>query len=189
MTQFRIVLHGDYGVGKTSLTTRLLRKKFDNYSQSTIGASFMTWKPNTDNLRRVSFGIWDTAGQERFNSLVPMYLRNADAIFYCWDCMIPFDSKQVDKVLLIAKEAAPDALFYLVLTKVDKLTGRKLIPAAEAWIVDNNIDGIHYTSSFTGDGVQDLFTDAAKDLLSRPPPPQEPLNLKTKKTDDCCQIL
>ena len=88
MIDFKLTLYGDYGVGKTSLTTRLLRDDFNEDSLSTIGASFATWKPDLvkdEDSRQLRFGIWDTAGQERFNNLIPMYLRNADAVFNCWD--------------------------------------------------------------------------------------------------------
>ena len=33
----------------------------------------------------ISIHIWDTAGQERYKSLVPMYYRNSDILFYVND--------------------------------------------------------------------------------------------------------
>ena len=121
---FKITLYGEYGVGKTSLTRRLLHKNFNAQSPSTIGAAFMTWKPDlvkSEERRTMSFGIWDTAGQERFNSLLPMYLRKSDAIFYCWDYNNPFDSKIVDPMYDRAIEYSPDCHFYLVITKIDEI--------------------------------------------------------------------
>jgi Ras-related protein Rab-5C len=35
--------------------------------------------------REIKFEIWDTAGQERFNSLAPMYYRNALAAIVVFD--------------------------------------------------------------------------------------------------------
>ncbi len=170
MTDFKLTLYGEFGVGKTSLTNRLLHNNF-NYSQSTIGASFMSWKPDLqqEQSRRVSFGIWDTAGQERFSSLLPMYLRNADAVFYCWDYNIPFTRVTANNMYTNAKKHSRDCLFYLVLTKIDKTPDNDIVKTdAELFAKDKDIDGIFYTSSLTGDGVQDLFIATARKLLSKP---------------------
>nr|QBK87510.1 MAG: Ras-related GTPase [Marseillevirus LCMAC201] len=192
---YKLTLYGEYGVGKTSLTRRLVHNNFDDNSQSTIGASFTSWKPNLDQPTKISFGIWDTAGQERYSTLLPMYLRNADAVFYCWDYNIPFNHVIAYTNYTKAKEYNSDCLFYLVLTKIDM---RSCAPAddagllpdsglgtsgeaacsqslaeqssgeAESFVKDNNIDGIFYTSSLTGAGVQDLFIATAKKLLKTP---------------------
>ena len=37
----------------------------------------------------IAMEIWDTAGQERYQSLVPMYLRNAHVVFIVYDVSNP----------------------------------------------------------------------------------------------------
>ncbi len=64
MTKFKVALYGDSGVGKSSLLARLFRDVFVDSSQSTIGASFMTWRPTLASGKKIFIGIWDTAGQE-----------------------------------------------------------------------------------------------------------------------------
>lgn len=110
----KVVLLGDSGVGKSSLALRLCRNEFRPYSESTIGASFMTKTldiqipaspplpteeteegnktvlvPTTPELqdkeRRIEFKIWDTAGQEKYASLAPMYYRGAAAAILVYD--------------------------------------------------------------------------------------------------------
>lgn len=49
-----------------------------------ISASFLTKCIDCDG-KQMMFQIWDTAGQERYRSLVPMYLRNADAAVIVYD--------------------------------------------------------------------------------------------------------
>lgn len=175
MIDFKIILCGDYGAGKTSLTVRLLRNTFNNYSSSTVGASFMTWRPDfieqdPDIQRKLTFGIWDTAGQERFKSLMPMYLRASDAVFYCWDYTDPFDTDVADEMYTSAKTHSPDCHFYLVYTKIDTSSYFEPCTIAEKWVDEKQIEGHFYTSSLTGEGVQELFTTMAKNLapLTKP---------------------
>ena len=76
----KMVFLGNSSTGKTSIVYRLLNGGFSNDGESTIGASFATLKHND-----IMYEIWDTAGQERYNSLVPMYTRNAEIIIFVFD--------------------------------------------------------------------------------------------------------
>ena len=55
---------GDTGCGKSSLVLRFVTNNFRQFSESTIGASFMS-KLLTVNGKSIKFQIWDTAGQVR----------------------------------------------------------------------------------------------------------------------------
>ena len=80
----KIVLLGDTAVGKTSLCARLVNGTFDNFSEPTIGAAFLTKTvQNGDITHRLE--IWDTAGQERYRALAPMYYRGATAALVVYD--------------------------------------------------------------------------------------------------------
>lgn len=76
----KMVFLGNSSTGKTSIVYRLLNDGFSSDGESTIGASFATLKHND-----IIYEIWDTAGQERYNSLVPMYTRNAEIIIFVFD--------------------------------------------------------------------------------------------------------
>lgn len=78
--QIKMVLLGQSSTGKTSIMYRLLHDSFTSDSESTIGASFATMK--NDNI---IYQIWDTAGQERYNSMIPMYSRNAEIVIFVFD--------------------------------------------------------------------------------------------------------
>jgi GTPase SAR1 family protein len=157
----------------------------------------MTWRPDLQKPdskpQRVGFGIWDTAGQERFSNLLPMYLRGSDAVFYCWDYNVPFNAQTAQVMYQKAIEHSPDCHFYLVMTKIDKTEDFVIRSrAAEKWATETGIKGVYYTSSLSGDGVQHLFTEMAKNLLKSPRPPKVPdaLKLETEqsKTKSCCSI-
>jgi Ras-related protein Rab-22 len=82
--EVKVVLLGDTGVGKSSLVLRFVTNTFDKYSESTIGASFMSKLIMVDGTP-IKYQIWDTAGQEKYHSLAPMYYRGAAAAIIVYD--------------------------------------------------------------------------------------------------------
>ena len=82
--EVKVVLLGDTGVGKSSLVLRFVTNNFKPYSESTIGASFMSKMIMVD-AKPIKFQIWDTAGQEKYHSLAPMYYRGAAAAVIVYD--------------------------------------------------------------------------------------------------------
>ncbi len=84
----KVVLLGDTGVGKSSIALRFVSNEFKPYSESTIGASFLSKTLSFDasnNRKKIAFKIWDTAGQERYACLAPMYYRGAGAAILVYD--------------------------------------------------------------------------------------------------------
>jgi len=84
---FKVVLLGDFGVGKTSFGVRITEDRFDETTRATIGVAHFTAHVLDSFFRRTTLEIWDTAGQERYRSLdnMRMYLRNALAAFVLFD--------------------------------------------------------------------------------------------------------
>jgi len=80
----KVIILGDSAVGKTSLLTRYVEKKFDNRHKATIGADFLI-KELDINGTTVTLQIWDTAGQDRFQTLGSAFYRGADACFLVFD--------------------------------------------------------------------------------------------------------
>lgn len=166
----KIILYGNYGVGKSCILNRLMTNSYNDYVEPTIGASFTLWKHSLNK----SYGIWDTAGQERFSNLLPIYLRDANAIIYCWDSTIEFDTIISEKMYNNAKQYSSNGYFCLVLTKMDKLNDKTSIDTAKQWCITNNID-IYFTSSYTGIGIPELFNNIS-DII-------EQKNINTNEND------
>ena len=62
--KFKILILGDAGAGKTSITRRFALDDFEPSYMATIGIDFME-TVLTVSGERVKLQIWDTAGQER----------------------------------------------------------------------------------------------------------------------------
>ena len=78
--EFKVILIGAAGVGKSSLLRRLRYNRFDSYVESTIGAAFVPLDrrtiqvstgfqslvlPSHASLQGRPVGVWDTAGKSR----------------------------------------------------------------------------------------------------------------------------
>jgi small GTP-binding protein len=62
-----MVLLGESAVGKSSLALRFVKGQYNDNSESTIGAAFLTHTLQLDKERSVKVELWDTAGQERYD--------------------------------------------------------------------------------------------------------------------------
>ena len=92
--EVKLVLLGESGCGKTSLSWRLVKDEFYDNMNSTIGASFMTY-PRGD----IRYMVWDTAGQERFKAIVSMYYRDAELVLLVYDIKRPITIETVKEYL------------------------------------------------------------------------------------------
>jgi small GTP-binding protein len=61
LTEVKIVIIGNSGVGKTSMINRYLKKTFDENSSTTIGAMYLN-KIVEQGDTNYKLQIWDTAG-------------------------------------------------------------------------------------------------------------------------------
>eukprot|EP00640_Fibrocapsa_japonica_P009831 CAMPEP_0113946498 /NCGR_PEP_ID=MMETSP1339-20121228/58086_1 /TAXON_ID=94617 /ORGANISM="Fibrocapsa japonica" /LENGTH=79 /DNA_ID=CAMNT_0000952619 /DNA_START=48 /DNA_END=284 /DNA_ORIENTATION=- /assembly_acc=CAM_ASM_000762 len=65
MVQYKVVLLGNSGVGKSNLLSRLHSDIFQEDFVSTIGVEFVS-KVMEVNGEKIKLQVWDTAGQERY---------------------------------------------------------------------------------------------------------------------------
>ncbi|XP_028799925.1 ras-related protein Rab7 isoform X1 [Neltuma alba] len=119
----KVIVLGDSGVGKTSLMTQYIHKKFNQQYKATIGADFVTKELQIDD-RLVTLQIWDTAGQERFQSLGVSFYRGADCCVLVYDVnvMRSFDTLDTWHEEFLKQANAPNPRkfpFILLGNKVD----------------------------------------------------------------------
>lgn len=71
---FKIVVVGESGVGKTNILTRYINDKFFVSQNTTIGIEFSTKLIDMDG-KKVKVQLWDTAGQERYRALASVFYK------------------------------------------------------------------------------------------------------------------
>ena len=76
MLTFKIIIIGNSGVGKTSITTSAVKNVFINDYKSTIGMEIFSLYLKV-NDKPIKLQIWDTCGQEIYRSLIKNFYRNS----------------------------------------------------------------------------------------------------------------
>lgn len=152
----KCVLLGNTGSGKSSIILQYLYKKFNVKECPTIGAAF-NYKTIKTNNGFIKVELWDTAGQERFDSLAPLYYRNADIAMIVYDItsLESYDKakKWIDLLLSLAKPP----LCVLIGNKYDISEYRK-IRAFEAANYANDKDILYFEcSAKTGYNINYIF--------------------------------
>ena len=73
ITELKVLLLGDSGVGKTCISLKLCDKSIDKDLQSTVGVDYHTKNFTIDN-QTIKVMIWDSTGQYRFNNIIQTFI-------------------------------------------------------------------------------------------------------------------
>uniref|UniRef100_A0ACD5XZR9 Uncharacterized protein n=1 Tax=Avena sativa TaxID=4498 RepID=A0ACD5XZR9_AVESA len=95
---FRLILVGDSGVGKSKLLLRFSDGTFTSSFISTIGIDFKIRTIELDG-KQIKLQIWNTAGQERFRTITTAYYREAMDITM-WKRSIEHHNKDANMILV-----------------------------------------------------------------------------------------
>ena len=129
----KICILGEGGVGKTTLTKRIITGLFDSKTRMTIGVDFHLLKTSIfdpmvpedeDDVPQIDLSaqIWDFAGESRFRFILPRYCKGAMGGLLCFDLSRYSTTKYIDEWFEIWKDNAPeDAPLILIGTKSDLL--------------------------------------------------------------------
>jgi len=166
---FKIIIFGDAGCGKTTLTQRFLTNLFVSDSKMTIGVDFEVKSLEVEK-QKVKLQIWDFGGEERFRFLLPTYVRGARGGLFLFDITNYSSIAHIDDWLtVIRKEIRAEDLFPIIVVggKADLAENREV--SAEEGIKiakSRNVDGFIETSSKTGENVEKTFEALTRRMLN-----------------------
>ena len=163
---FKIIVIGDPGVGKSCLTGRAVKDKFDSQYAPTIGFEFLTYSVKIEG-KIIKLQIWDTCGQEMYRSLISNFYRNASLAMMVYS----IDSKEsfihINTWLKEVKiQSHPDVKIILIGNKSD-LEDKRSVTYEEAkkFKEENQLLYFEETSAKTGINAKEAFNAAAKILF------------------------
>ena len=164
---FKIVVVGSSGAGKTSIVKRLVDGKFTPETTSTLGVEFKSFVCPLEN-QNVKLQIWDTAGQERFRSVSKAYFRNAVGALLLFDITNSASFEELGNWLNDLQQLCnPNAYIILVGNKTD-LEEKRQVGSQQAndFAARHNLEYLE-TSALSGDNIQESFTRLAYGVAAR----------------------
>ena len=160
---YKLVLVGDSSVGKSSIVSRFVYNKFNEFQETTIGAAFAGKNIYIDD-KEFKIQIWDTAGQERYRSLTPMYYRNSSGALVVYDTTNNNSFTNAKSWVEEIKKNTENCHIILVGNKLD-LPHKRQVSEKE---IKRYIDGqdILYieVSAKTGINIENIFINIIKKI-------------------------
>jgi len=128
---FKIILIGDFRVGKTNLLSRIAHNQFGVEFMSRITPDFGTRSTNVDG-KTIKVQIWDTAGQERFGVVSPTYYRHAVGAFLAYDISNRASYINVTQWLKELRDHTDANIVIMLVGNKSDLTHLRAVPTDEA---------------------------------------------------------
>jgi Ras-related protein Rab-5C len=170
---FRVIVAGSSGVGKSSLIQRIARDTFSNISNATVGVDYVSKHTITSKGVAIRTSYTDLAGQERFRAVCRNFYRDATAVLIVIDASLAAPKSAYEDVTYWmdqVTDCAPiNVPIILVASKIDLVDVRTLSKdAIEAHGVTPNVlkriyaGRIFYTSAITGEGAAELESEVRR---------------------------
>ena len=162
---FKMIIIGDSGVGKSSLTLKATKNKFDDFYNATVGFEFYTFNVKIDD-KIIKLQIWDTCGQEIYRSLISSFYKNAVIAMIVYSIDREESFKHLEYwINEIKNNSNPTTRIILIGNKVDLEEKRQVSKEdGEKLALEHGICDYYETSAKTGFNSQLIFVQSCKIL-------------------------
>ena len=162
MLQNKICMLGGFGVGKTSLVSRLVSSIFSDAYLTTVGVKIDKKKVSLAS-GEMTLMLWDIYGQDEFQTVRDSYLRGATGYLLVADGT---RYTTLDTAIALQKRAESvigRVPFLLLLNKRDLEREWQVDEETLVTLVERGWRVVK-TSAKTGEGVEDAFTTLAREM-------------------------
>jgi small GTP-binding protein len=162
---FKVVVLGDAGVGKTSLVKVFATGKFDRNYIPTLGVNILTKDVNFKNIK-ITLVIWDLAGQGFMDNVRAQYYTGALAAILVYDVTKSDTFTSVIHWDDECKRFAPNILLKTIVgNKVDLESERKVAGSDGQRLAKKMGAEFFETSALSGSNVETMFNNCSRNLL------------------------
>jgi small GTP-binding protein len=164
---FKVVIFGDAGCGKTTLTKRFMTNLFIPGSHMTIGVDFETKILKVDETR-VKLMMWDFGGELRFRFIFPNYICGAMGGILMYDITEYSSFTHISDWVSIMNGAKDRIPLVLVGSKLDLDVIREVsFTEGRNTAKEMGFDEFIECSSKTGENVEKSFEILTRMMLKR----------------------
>ncbi|NHJ00976.1 MAG: GTP-binding protein [Candidatus Heimdallarchaeota archaeon] len=165
----KILLLGEYRVGKSSMVLRYVEDRFPGDYMATIGANFLVKSVNLSlygRQYRVGLQIWDIGGHARSSQVGRVFFQGVSGALLVYDLTRKDTLEKLPLWIEQLMKYSPEARTYLVGNKSDLFSEREIsLEDGERAKISLGMVNFFETSAKTGDHIQETFENMAKLLI------------------------
>lgn len=164
----KVVVCGDWGVGKTSLVRRFAENTFDHDYKPSIGVNIVT-KIIDVNGEKLKLQIFDSGGQDRFQPIRKRYYTGANAAIFVFDLTRASSAVSIEERWIKEVESVIGSDFERIVlaNKLDLETDREISEYAARQSAERINASYYETSALDGRNVHDAFNELAARLMEK----------------------
>lgn len=156
--KWKIVMVGEFAVGKTSLVRRFVNDEFSDSYLTTIGVKVTKKEIFINEDVSADLLLWDIAGSDKFTQISPEYIKGATAGIIVSDLTRKNTIENILSHAELLQSVNPDIFICAALNKSDLVENHSsFIALAEKSLIGKNPGFIMTTSAKDNFNVEDLF--------------------------------
>jgi len=152
MLAYKVVMIGDFGVGKTSLVKRFVDNSFSEEYLSTIGVSISKKTINDSTLM-----LWDIEGHTEFKPIFKQYLSGAKGFIIVADINRQNTIEAIERHIELCHSIVKNAPICIALNKSDIVHTLDEKDIQKLHNLSEFIVKVYKTSAKEGSSVEDIF--------------------------------
>lgn len=184
---FKVILLGSIGAGKSSILKQLVYDDFRKYYEATIGVDFGNTYQEIDG-KQCKFSVWDTSGSKNFFNIVKSYFHNTDIGLLIFDLTDPHSFAECSYWYEQYRNINPNKPMLLIGNKCDKINDIQVSDDEISTFITNSCH-IKYmqVSAATRENLESILEEIYK---CTPVNRKNNIDLRKKKENNlCCTIL
>lgn len=162
----KIILIGNSGVGKTTISNWALTGSFNDNFMPTVGGNYISKEIKIESTT-IKLQIWDTAGDEKYRSLIPMFYRDAKGAVLVYSICEKKTFQDISYFVQSLNDRAPDIFKVLVGNKSDMEDSRQVSIEEGMQYADEIQAKFIETSARSGDCINNLLQTIAEELYKK----------------------
>lgn len=165
--QFKIILIGEAGTGKTSIINRFLNNTFKNSYKPSLSIDFKVKDIYINSESYATLKIWDTCGEEKYRSITKQFYRDSNGVLLIYDLSKRDSLKKLNLWLEDVKNVVNDDCVIFIVGNKNDIYYRdyEISEEGKNFAYENNIEYFE-VSAKTGGGIYQLFKKIAKQMVN-----------------------
>ena len=158
----KVILIGNFGVGKTSLTNAFVHKRFSEDYLTTLGVKIdkktieILAQNDDEEDTQLTLLIWDIAGEVAQEKVNKAYYLGSHGVIYVFDVTRPSTFEKMKEDLAYVATLLPKAKVIIVGNKVDLIDINTL---------EKDLKYDYLSSAKTGENVEKMFLELSKKII------------------------